>query len=74
MQGPKFQKFLKREMRRRAWRVSDLAEYLDRSYTTVREWVVVGRWPNADTREKVAALLTEKKTYPTDCVFDGESG
>lgn len=39
---------LKRIMRRRNMRVADLARELDRPYTTVREWVLYGREPEAD--------------------------
>ncbi len=43
-----FQNRLKRIMRRREWRVADLARALGRPYTTVREWVVWGRIPSVD--------------------------
>ena len=39
------QKRLLRVMKRRGWRVADLARELDRPYTTVREWVLFGRAP-----------------------------
>ena len=42
-----FQKRLKRIMRRRGWRVADLARALGKPYTTVREWVLYGRDPGA---------------------------
>jgi len=40
-----FQKRLKRIMKRRGWRVADLARALEVPYTTAREWVVHGRIP-----------------------------
>jgi transcriptional regulator with XRE-family HTH domain len=40
-----FQKRLKRIMKRRGWRVADLARELGEPYTTVREWVLHGRIP-----------------------------
>ncbi len=40
-----FQKRLKRIMKRRGWRVADLARELGEPYTTVREWVLKGRIP-----------------------------
>lgn len=39
------QKRLNRLMKRRGWRVADLARALDRPYMTVREWVLNGRTP-----------------------------
>ena len=44
-----FQKRLKRIMKRRGWRVADLARDLDVPYTTVREWVLNGREPIGGT-------------------------
>lgn len=44
------QKRLKRVMKRRGWRVADLARELGVPYTTVREWVLKGRVPAIDTR------------------------
>lgn len=41
-----FQKRLKVVMRRKEWRVADLARALDRPYTTVREWVLAGSIPH----------------------------
>lgn len=39
------QKRLERIMKKRGWRVADLARALDRPYTTTREWVLHGRDP-----------------------------
>ena len=50
------QKRLQRVMRRRGWRVADLARYLGRPYMTVREWAMFGRVP-AD-REGLDKLIT----------------
>lgn len=41
------QKRLERIMKKRGWRVADLARALDRPYTTTREWVLNGRHPGA---------------------------
>ena len=43
-----FQKRLKRVMKRREWRVADLARALGVPYTTVREWVLPGREPSGE--------------------------
>ena len=43
-----FQKRLVRIMKRRGWRVADLARALDVPYTTVREWVLHGREPSRE--------------------------
>ena len=40
-----FQRRLRAIMKGGNLRVADLAEWLDRRYTTVREWVTVGRVP-----------------------------
>lgn len=40
-----FQQRLKRIMKKRGWRVTDLARALGEPYTTVREWVLNGRQP-----------------------------
>lgn len=45
------QKRLKRVMRRREWRVADLARHLGRPYTTVREWVLNDRDPCMPARD-----------------------
>lgn len=51
-----FQSRLKKIMRRRNMRVADLAREFDRPYTTVREWVLHGREPEAD--KHVARRMT----------------
>jgi hypothetical protein len=51
------QKRLKRIMRRREWRVADLARQLGVPYTTVREWVLHGREPGNPLVEKLLARL-----------------
>lgn len=53
------QKRLKRVMRQRGWRVADLARSLDRSYTTVREWVLFGRDPDDRAVERRLAKLEQ---------------
>ncbi len=40
------QRRLKRVMKQREWRTTDLARALGRPYTTVREWVLYGRDPD----------------------------
>jgi transcriptional regulator with XRE-family HTH domain len=50
-----FQKRLQRIMKRRGWRVADLARALELPYTTVREWAIYGRMP-ASKREILALL------------------
>jgi len=53
-----FQKRLKAAMRQRNMRVSDVARWFDRPYTTVREWVLNGRVPDGTERDR---RITEKK-------------
>lgn len=51
------QKRLRRVMKKRGWRLADLARSLGRPYTTVREWVLHGRDPgNAGIERKLTAL------------------
>lgn len=47
-----FQKRLKRVMKRRDWRVADLARAFGRPYTTVREWALHGRDPGDSKAER----------------------
>jgi hypothetical protein len=47
-----FQQRVKACMRRRDMRVADVARWFDRSYTTVREWVLFGRQPGGPQRER----------------------
>jgi hypothetical protein len=51
------QKRLKRVMKRRGWRVADLARALDRPYTTTREWVLFGRDPGDPAIERKLVKL-----------------
>ena len=51
------QKRLLRVMKRRGWRVADLARELGRPYTSVREWVLHGREPGDDGVEQKLQLL-----------------
>lgn len=44
------QKRLRRVMKKRDWRVADLARALGRPYMTVREWVLNGRDPGSEPR------------------------
>ena len=53
------QKRLKRVMKKRGWRVADLARALDRPYTSTREWVLHGRDP-ADEKVGRRLLVLEK--------------
>lgn len=55
------QQRLKRVMKRRGWRVADLARELGEPYTTVREWVLKGRTPTglgygAKVKKQIEAL------------------
>jgi len=54
-----FQKRLKRIMKRRGWRVADLARELGESYTTVREWVLHGREPTNTPRVELRVRYLE---------------
>ena len=54
------QKRLKRVMKRREWRVADLARALGVPYTTVREWVLHGRDPGDMTVEKSLRILERR--------------
>lgn len=51
------QKRLERIMRKRGWRVADLARALDVPYTTVREWALHGRDPGDPAIERKLARL-----------------
>lgn len=53
-----FQRRLQRIMKKRGWRVADLARALGTPYTTVREWVVYGRLPSitADLSLRIEVL------------------
>ena len=42
------QKRLERVMKKRGWRVADLARALGVPYTTAREWALHGRYPGDD--------------------------
>ena len=55
---------LKRILRRREWRTTDLARHLGRPYTTVREWVLNGRTPELPARDRreLDRRLTELET------------
>ena len=57
-----FQKRLKRAMKRKEWRVADLARYFGVPYTTMREWVLHGREPSAfvQLREKLLMRLERR--------------
>ena len=55
----KFQKRLKRIMKKRGWRVADLARGLDEPYTTVREWVLFGRFPSIDMCDRLDRMLMQ---------------
>jgi predicted transcriptional regulator len=57
-----FQKRLQRVMRRRNMRVADLARWFDEPYTTVREWVLKGRFPSDIERvgQRLEALEQSK--------------
>ena len=48
-----FQQRLKRIMKKRGWRVADLAREIGWPYTTVREWVLKGRTPAIEHRDVV---------------------
>jgi len=54
------QKRLKRVMKKRGWRVADLARAFGRSYTTVREWVLFGRDPGDSTVLKRLTALEKR--------------
>ena len=54
------QKRLLRVMKRRGWRVADLARHFGRSYTTVREWVLHGRDPGDMAVEKALRGLERR--------------
>lgn len=54
------QKRLQRAMRRRGWRVADLARHLGRPYTTVREWALHGREPADGSALEKLLLKLEK--------------
>lgn len=52
-----FQKRLQKVMKRRGWRVADLARAFGRPYTSVREWVLFGRDPgDARVQRRLAKL------------------
>lgn len=51
------QKRLKRVMKKRGWRLADLARHFDRPYTTVREWVLHSRDPDDVKIERKLATL-----------------
>ena len=53
------QKRLQRVMKRRGWRVADLARGLGAPYTTVREWVLKGRTPTDFGFAMIKARLLE---------------
>lgn len=46
------QKRLNRLMKRRGWRVANLARELERPYMTVREWVLYGREPSGPEADR----------------------
>ena len=48
------QKRLNRLMKRRGWRVANLARELERPYTSVREWVLHGRKPSGPAADRRA--------------------
>ena len=50
------QKRLLQVMKRRGWRVADLARELGRPYTSVREWVLHGREPGNSIEQKLQLL------------------
>ena len=52
-----FQQRLKRVMKKRGWRVTDLARAIGAPYTTVREWVLKGRTPAIDVRDPLTRVL-----------------
>jgi hypothetical protein len=52
------QKRLQRIMKRRGWRVADLARELDEPYTTVREWVLKGRIPGGPVGVKIKQVIS----------------
>lgn len=51
------QKRLNLVMKRKGWRVADLARALERPYTTVREWVLEGRRPIGEDKKDVEVRL-----------------
>jgi predicted transcriptional regulator len=51
------QKRLLRVMRRRGWRVSELARQFNVPYMTMREWVLNGRTPQRYDIDKVLQAL-----------------
>ena len=48
------QKRLERVMKKRGWRVADLARHFGVPYTTVREWVLNGREPAGPAADRLA--------------------
>ena len=51
------QKRLERIMKKRGWRVADLARHFGVPYTTVREWVLNGREPGDPAIERILKSL-----------------